>query len=210
MLYIFDMGGVVTTTAVLDKKLSEVLGVSMDEFKKIVQPDEKSENFLSRMDLMQSCSDGIIDTKEFWAEFSRRSGKKIETDWFHWLFHPVRNEKTVKIVEHLKKNGNRVVCGTNTISAHYANHLERGDYAIFHQTYSSCFMGVSKPDEKFWKIILAAEETEPKDAIFIDDREENCLAARNLGIRAIQFFSAEQISAELGLNLNFTQPNFAG
>ena len=35
MLYIFDMGGVVTNSAVLDEKLSKVLGISVEEFERI-------------------------------------------------------------------------------------------------------------------------------------------------------------------------------
>ena len=38
MLYIFDMGGVVTNSAVLDDKLSKVLGISVEEFERICAP----------------------------------------------------------------------------------------------------------------------------------------------------------------------------
>lgn len=147
------------------------------------------------------CSDGIIDTNEFWAEFSKRSGIAVKTDWFRWLFHPVRNEKTVAIVKALRSEGNRVVCGTNTVSAHYFNHLERGDYAIFDQTYSSCYMGVSKPDTNFWKIILEAENVPAKDTVFVDDRKDNCEAAASIGIHAIQFTTAEEVAKLLGVKI---------
>ncbi|MBQ1870551.1 MAG: HAD-IA family hydrolase, partial [Treponema sp.] len=58
-------------------------------------------------------------------------------------------------------------------------------------------MGVSKPDTEFWKIILDAEGCSAKDAVFIDDRRENCEAAASLGIRAIHFTSAESLEREL-------------
>ena len=120
MLYIFDMGGVVTNSAVLDDKLCKVLGISVEEFERICgkKTDGANKGQLESLGLFSLCSDGIIDTNEFWAEFSKRSGIAVKTDWFRWLFHPVRNEKTVAIVKTLRSEGNRVVCGTNTVSAH--------------------------------------------------------------------------------------------
>ncbi len=191
MLYIFDMGGVVTTTAEIEPRIAEILGITQDEFKKIASGEEENQN------LFNLCSNGKIDTKQFWDEFSKRSGRNIQTDWFHYLFHPILNKKTVKLIKDLRKKGNRVVCGTNTISAHYANHLERGDYSFFDQTYASCFMGVSKPDTDFWKIILKAENVRAEDTIFIDDRKENCLSAATLGLHAIQFKSAEETKSQI-------------
>ncbi len=205
MLYIFDMGGVVTTTALLDNRLCKVLGVSRNKFIQMcgLNDNDVSENSsaLDKMDLFKMCSNGIIDTKGFWAEFSRRNGIVVKTDWFRWLFHPVLNEKTVSIIKALRKEGNRVVCGTNTISAHYFNHLERGDYSYFDQTYPSCYMGVSKPDKEFWQIILEAENVQAKDTVFIDDKKENCDAAASIGIHAIQWTTAEEVASVLGVQV---------
>ncbi|MCR5762801.1 MAG: HAD family phosphatase [Treponema sp.] len=186
-LYIFDMGGVVTTSAFIEKQMCEVLHVSLDDFHAF------SDGIFSDL------SDGNISTKDFWKEFSRRSGIEVKTDWWHWLFHPVKNEQTCNIVRQLKNSGKRVVCGTNTIDSHYRNHCERGDYEIFDQTYSSCLMGVSKPDIAFWKIILTAEHVNAEDAVFIDDKIENCEAAASLGIHAIHFTDAQSLSKALGM-----------
>ena len=163
MLYIFDMGGVVTTTCAVEKELEEILGISREKFHSVCSGKNKDE------DLMALCSDGKIDCREFWKRFSERSGIKVETDWWRLLFHPELNGQTVNIIRELKKAGHRVVCGTNTIDSHWKNHVERGDYSYFDQTYASCFMGVSKPDPLFWKLILKAEKTFPSDAVFIDD-----------------------------------------
>lgn len=116
-------------------------------------------------------------------------------------FSSCKKRKTVAIVKALRSEGNRVVCGTNTVSAHYFNHLERGDYAIFDQTYSSCYMGVSKPDTNFWKIILEAENVPAKDTVFVDDRKDNCEAAASIGIHAIQFTTAEEVAKLLGVKI---------
>lgn len=189
MLYIFDMGGVVTTTAKLSERMSQVIGITEEEFK------EKNN------DLFQLLTDGEITTDKYWETFAKRSGIAITTDWWHWLFHPILNETTVKIIRAIKKDGNRVVCGTNTIPSHYFNHLERGDYAYFDQTYASCYMGTSKPNHNFWKTILEAEQVPPRDVVFIDDREENCHAAQEMGIHSIHFTTAENLANVLGVKL---------
>ena len=202
MLYIFDMGGVVTSTAVVIPKICELLGLSKEKFFEYCGCSDLTGEFHPReMNLISMVSYGFIDSPKFWELFSLHSGISVNTDWWRWLFHPVLNNKTVSIVKKLKEQGNRVVCGTNTMSCHYSTHLERGDYAYFDQTYSSCAMGVSKPDPQFWKLILSAEETEPEASVFIDDRKENCEAASSLGIKAIQFTTAEELAEKLNISL---------
>ena len=209
MLYIFDMGGVVTNTSNEISKLMKILGTNEKDFFKWCGCPEGnpagrgSELYADgKMDLMSMASNGEISIKDFWRIFSARSGIAVTTDWWHWLFHPVLNQGTVQIIKKLKQAGNRVVCGTNTIDSHYQNHLERGDYLFFDQTYASNFMGVSKPSEEFWKIILVSEGVNPEDAVFIDDRKENVEAAAKLGIKSHLFESAEKLAEFLNLKLD--------
>lgn len=200
MLYIFDMGGVVTTTAAVVEKIALILGITEAEFMSICgcpegnrsygKPHERAAGD-NGFNLITMYSNGLLSAKEFWRLFSARSGIAVTTDWWHFLFHPEPNENIRQLIGGLKKRGERVVCGTNTIESHYLNHLERGDYSIFDQTYASCFMGVSKPDVNFWKIILTAEDVEAKDAFFVDDRIENCEAAASLGINTFHFDFAD-------------------
>ena len=192
MLYIFDMGGVVTNDANPRPRICSVLGLSEADYLRYCGRGGRKED-----DLLLLAGDGKIGAKEFWKEFSRRSGLDIKTDWLHWLFHPVIDEEVRSLIQELRAGGNRVVCGTNTIESHYQNHIEHGDYALFDQTYASCLMGVSKPDPDFWRIILTAEGVEAKDAVFTDDRQENVDAAASLGIRSVLFRSAAGLRAEL-------------
>ena len=192
MLYIFDMGGVVTNDANPRPRICSVLGLSEADYLRYCGRGGRKED-----DLLLLAGDGKIGAKEFWKEFSRRSGLDIKTDWLHWLFHPVIDEEVRSLIQELRAGGNRVVCGTNTIESHYQNHIEHGDYALFDQTYASCLMGVSKPDPDFWRIILTAEGVEAKAAVFTDDRQENVDAAASLGIRSVLFRSAAGLRAEL-------------
>ena len=192
MLCIFDMGGVVTNDADGSRIIGEKLGLVREGFRKVCMDGSDGNG-----DLLLRISNGEIGVKEFWGIFESRSGIRARTDWWHALFHPCLNQGTAAVIKRLKESGFRVVCGTNTMESHYASHVERGDYALFDQTYASFQMGVSKPDTEFWKIILDAEGCSARDAVFIDDRKENCEAAASLGIRAIHFTSAESLEHEL-------------
>lgn len=192
MLYIFDMGGVLTNNADIIPNVCSELKISREDFRKYCGAGGKKEE-----DIMSLIDVGLIDAKTFWKIFSERSGIKVKTDWLQFFFHPAINEGTLSIIKRLKESGNRVVCGTNTIESHYRNHMERADYSVFDQTYASCFMGVEKPNEDFWKIILTAEGIGATDTVFIDDMKENVDSAARLGIRAIQFTSADALKKEL-------------
>lgn len=192
MLYIFDMGGVVTNDANPRPRICSLLGLSEADYLRCCGRGGRKED-----DLLALAGDGLLDAKGFWRIFSERSGIEVKTDWLHWIFHPVVNEDIRALIGELRAQGNRVVCGTNTIESHYQNHIEHGDYALFDQTYASCLMGVSKPDPDFWRIILTAEDVDAKDAVFTDDRQENVDAAAALGIHSILFRSAAELRKEL-------------
>ena len=198
MLFIFDMGGVVTTTAGNDihEGAARHLGITKD---RLFELNGKGKSHCE--DLYYQLEVGEISSKEYWKILGERAGKKVSADWFRLLFHPVLNRETVKLIEELKSAGHRVVCGTNTIDSHYDNHLSRGDYSFFDMTYASIHMGVRKPDAEFWNIILEAEGFSPSETFFTDDRIENVEAARNLGIKAYQFDNADGFRKFIRANL---------
>lgn len=175
MLFIFDMGGVVTNTFT-PQDLCNELKISVDDYKKILK-SELWENF----------EKGFISSIEFWTEFNKNfknpSEPDVTTDLFRLFFHPKKDLITCKLISELKMN-HRVVCGTNTNQSHYENHLERGDYALFNQTYASNKIGRVKPNADFFELIIKAEGYENKinEVFFTDDKIENCQAAKKLGI----------------------------
>ena len=189
MLFIFDMGGVVTNTFKMDS-IYQKLNISKNDFSEICK---KNNN-----DIWHKLETGIISVNQFWNEYNSRiqsieKAKPAETDLFRLFFHPSKNLQTIELIKSLKKN-NRVVCGTNTIQSHWENHLERGDYAFFNQTYASNKIGCAKPDPHFFELILEAEETEAQNAFFTDDKEENVAAAASLGIHAELFTTAAELT----------------
>lgn len=64
-------------------------------------------------------------------------------------------------------------------------------------SFVSCATGVRKPDAEAYLGAARAVGREPAQCLFIDDRETNCAAARELGMPAICYESTPQLRAEL-------------
>ena len=66
--------------------------------------------------------------------------------------------------------------------------------------FSSCFLGIRKPDEAIYRTALQVTQREPAECIFIDDREVNLECPRELGLATILFRDAAQLRRELKEN----------
>lgn len=203
MLYIFDMGGVVTTNFGEHNQMYEYLGLARPKFFEICQNEKAADGSDYNIDLLLGI--GKISVEEFWREFNRRikvlglDVPEVKTDLYRLFFHPELKQDTVALIKELRAKNQRVVCGTNTIQSHWENHTERGDYALFDQTYASNKIGLAKPDPEFWKTIMMAEGYEPDQTYFTDDRLDNIQAAASLGIHAVQYTTADAVRKGWGV-----------
>jgi putative hydrolase of the HAD superfamily len=62
--------------------------------------------------------------------------------------------------------------------------------------FSSCYVGMRKPDPRIHRLALDVLQRDPREVIFVDDREGNAAAAESLGIRTIVFKNAAQLTRE--------------
>lgn len=63
---------------------------------------------------------------------------------------------------------------------------------------SSCYVGVRKPDPRMYRLALDMTQRRASDCVFIDDREENVQAARDVGLHSIQYRSVGDLQELLG------------
>lgn len=66
--------------------------------------------------------------------------------------------------------------------------------------FSSCYLGVRKPDEGIYQLALEVTQRDPQECVFIDDRELNLECAKQLGMHTIHFQNAPQLRQELAEN----------
>ena len=77
-------------------------------------------------------------------------------------------------------------------------HFDLGKY--FSVFFSSCFLGLRKPDEAIYRAVLNITQSSPNQCVFIDDRAVNLDCPHELGLRTIHFQDAIQLRRELREN----------
>jgi putative hydrolase of the HAD superfamily len=70
----------------------------------------------------------------------------------------------------------------------------RNYFAAF---FSSCYLGVRKPNAGIYNLALQISQCEPKECVMIDDRGINLEAAREIGMRTIQVKNLAQLKTDL-------------
>jgi putative hydrolase of the HAD superfamily len=69
---------------------------------------------------------------------------------------------------------------------------------------SSCFLGLRKPDERFYRLVLDLLQVDPAQCLLIDDRLPNLESAAGLGIRILHCRDVEQLTKELAARRIFS------
>jgi putative hydrolase of the HAD superfamily len=67
----------------------------------------------------------------------------------------------------------------------------------FEAFFSSCYLGIRKPDIKIYQRVLEITQREPSKCVMIDDRELNLECARELGLQTIQVKTLAQMKEDL-------------
>ena len=68
---------------------------------------------------------------------------------------------------------------------------------LFPVFFSSCFLGIRKPDEAIYRLALQVTQREAAECLFIDDREVNLECPREMGMQTILYESASQLQDAL-------------
>lgn len=109
------------------------------------------------------------------------------------------HETTFKILKQLKRKNGCLLAALNNESLELNRYrIEKfglRDYFTFF--FSSCFLGVRKPEVKIFEMALQVTQRNPGECLFIDDREENIRAAKAFGFNAIHLKKVERLAAEL-------------
>ncbi|HEY6446374.1 MAG TPA: HAD family phosphatase [Acidobacteriaceae bacterium] len=67
----------------------------------------------------------------------------------------------------------------------------------FDAFFTSCYLGLRKPDRRIYQIALDVLQRDPEETVFVDDRAENVEAAALLGIHAIRYTGSASLAEEL-------------
>lgn len=195
---IFDIGNVLQIQDVngpLGDDVAKTFGISREIFEKF---RKETELLLLR---------GKITEQEYWEMFVRKNRIKTPIPDESLLLREYRkhfsvNKEVLEIIQQLKKNGVRLACLTDTQEPHTKFNTKMGLYDEFEVKIFSHDIGTTKPDLLPYKFTVEKLGVTPSETFFVDDKEENLVPARTLGITTILFKTPLQLRIDLkGLGL---------
>lgn len=177
---IFDWGGVL-----IEQPTKKLIPIFADYFS--VPEEEFEKTYLKHKDVFQK---GIISEEQYWTNLcdDLNIDKSVQSSLWKMTFKQVYEEKSkvFELANLLKKKHFKIGFLSNT-EPPSRDFFFKQDYKLFDQVVFSCEEGIRKPDRIIYEIILKKLETLPGESIFIDDKKENIIGAKNVGMHAIQF-----------------------
>ncbi|KAH0536546.1 hypothetical protein FGG08_006596 [Glutinoglossum americanum] len=111
------------------------------------------------------------------------------------------NNELVSVIQQLKAESNgtlRVYAMSNISRPDYkALRTKPADWSIFDQVFTSGTVGERKPNLAFYRHVLDATHANPQSTIFVDDKSDNVLSARSIGLHGIIFDNTQQVARAL-------------
>jgi len=188
----FDIGGVLLTDGwghVSRRAAAEKFGLDWDEY------SDRHEKVAHTIEVNGLTLERYLDRAIFYRprSFTREEFR----DFIFAQSQP--KPDSLKIAAELAESGRYFMATLNN------EILELNLYRIrqfalrrcFSVFFSSCFLGVRKPDEAIYRLVLQTTQRTPEECMFIDDREVNLECPRELGINTILFKDAAQLRAQL-------------
>ena len=114
--------------------------------------------------------------------------KKVEEVIWNWPSYIDIYREVFPVLSELKKKGDRIFVLSNTSKVFYDLLEEQLSPLkdLLDGFVLSCDIKAIKPDLAMFKEILDKYQLDPANCVFLDDIEDNTIAAQNLGIRAYQ------------------------
>lgn len=147
---------------------------------------------------------GALTGEAFWLEVTEAAGLKMSETQIQELVHwDVRmwlteNRAMLAWQLELKQRGLRTAIVSNMgDTVHRQMERELGWLSGFDVLVWSYQLGVTKPDEAIYRYALDRLGACPEETLFIDDRQVNVEAARQLGMVGAVFTNVEQLRVDL-------------
>ena len=191
---VFDYGMVLTgpQDPAAHAELVRLTGLPFNRFEELYWADR------------HAYDEGKLTGLQFWQKLIRDGGLDLpeaEIQRLNFLdgrMWSTVNERMVAWQAQLKKHGLLTGIlsnmGDSVLEVLLATHSWIANFDVHVWSYQ---LLIAKPDPAIYRHILAKLGTQPEETLFLDDRLENIVAARDLGIQAIQFSNADTLRQDL-------------
>ena len=165
---------------------------------------EKAEWFLNniclyswnlQMDGGKPFAEGVAELQAEYPEWSEAIAI-YHTRWIEMMNGEI--EGMASVIRRLKMAGYGVYGLTNWSAETFP--MVRDTYPVFQEFDGIVVSGeehLLKPDAAIYKCLLERYALQAEESLFVDDNADNVAGARNVGMKAIQFTSAEELEREL-------------
>lgn len=165
---------------------------------------EKAEWFLNniclyswnlQMDGGKPFAEGVAELQAEHPEWSEAIAI-YHTRWIEMMNGEI--EGMASVIRRLKMAGYGVYGLTNWSAETFP--MIRDTYPVFQEFDGIVVSGeehLLKPDAAIYKCLLERYDLQAEESLFVDDNADNVVGARNVGMKAIQFTSAEELEREL-------------
>ena len=187
---IFDLGNVIVPFDFLPafKKLVDISDASFEDVCAYFGGEDE-----------RLYTEGKITTDEFFRSVKKHFGLSILFEDFTFLYNDIftLNEGVVNIIKRLTKNYPLYLL-SNTNELHFEFILKNYPVMkLFEEFVLSYKEHCQKPDSVIFERAIARTGCMPEEIIFIDDIEENIVAAKRMGLNGIHFTQAEELRSRL-------------
>jgi putative hydrolase of the HAD superfamily len=191
---IFDYGMVLTGPPVAEAhaEMVRITGLPADEFERLYWADR------------HAYDEGKLSGVTFWEKFRQESGLNLTEDQLAELnrqdarMWTTSDPAMLAWQQRLKAHGIRTAILSNMGDSVLEN-IER-EFAWIHGfdvLVWSYQHGMAKPDRAIYEHALEQIGTAPAETMFVDDKLENVVAARAVGMKAVQFSTVDRLREEL-------------
>ncbi|MGA8087092.1 MAG: HAD family phosphatase [Terracidiphilus sp.] len=204
---IFDYGMVLTGQPNADAHdaMVRITGLPHDQFEKLYWADR------------HAYDEGKLSGLQFWQGFGRDAKLNLDAaaidqlNAFDARMWTTQNRAMLAWQHALKQRGIRTAILSNMGDSVLASIQREFDWLPrFDVLIWSFEHKMAKPDPAIYRLTLDKLGTRPEETLFIDDKQANIDAARDLGLVAIQFSTVEKLREDLivaGLDKNLPLPD---
>jgi epoxide hydrolase-like predicted phosphatase len=187
---IFDIGGVLieNPASKMKKFISNALNISERALVYRSSPyiADFQKGLISENELLKRVTKNTWNQQEYGDSIWKRA---IEES-----YSPIK--EMFYLITMLKKCDLKIGILSNT-EIPVVEFLQNQDFSMFDEIIYSCLEGLRKPEEEIYLLSINRIGFEADEIIFVDDREENVIAARQIGIIGIQFLSPDQVKKDI-------------
>ena len=189
---IFDLGGVYFTdgTKKAVEKISLKYKIPSNQISLVLQGELGTQYRI-----------GAFTVDEFWDSAKEKWGNKeipSEDLTALWLegYEPI--PETVNIIHRLNKKGYELIFLSDNVKERVEYLEERYKFLKnFKDGVFSHVIGTRKPDPAIYKHALKISSHPPSECVYIDDKKDLLVPARELGMNTVHFESPEQLRSDL-------------